>query len=100
MYCKLIQSTTLIFTLLGCLKAAAPTVVVDPEIAALAEKLKDKTVKTRLKAIEDLAGKGDKAAPVADKICDATMDANGQVGLAALASLEKFDLTYTSHWWI
>ena len=71
------------------LKKDNPEVKVDPEIAALAKKLKDIDPKTRLKAIEDLAKKGEKAAPVADKICDATMDSNVQVRLAALASLEK-----------
>jgi len=62
---------------------------VDPELAAIAAKLKDKNPKVRLKAVEDLAALGDKAAPVAEAVCDATMDPSGSIGLAALAAIEK-----------
>jgi hypothetical protein len=66
-----------------------PSEPLDPELSELKSKLDNIDSEVRLKALEDLAKKGARARPLAEKICNTILDSNSSVSLAAIASLEK-----------
>ena len=62
-----------------------------PELATLVEKLKAKTAKDRLAAVEAIAEKGVAAEDASTALCNAMMDRDAKVSLAALEALEKMN---------
>jgi hypothetical protein len=66
-----------------------PSMKEDKEFAGVKKQLKDADPRTRLKAIEFLASKGEAAAPAAGALCDTILDSSPKVGAAALAAVEK-----------
>ncbi|QJW92638.1 hypothetical protein [Frigoriglobus tundricola] len=86
----LICRTVLILPLLALTSVEGMAHTADKEKAtALAKELKSKDSAVRLKAAERLMAMGPDAADVAREICEAILDPNAKVSLAAYNALEK-----------
>jgi hypothetical protein len=75
--------TAFVFVLAPCQGRA------DDEIDNLVKNLRSKDPKIRIGAAEGLMKKGEEASAAAPALCDALLDPSSQVGLAALAAIEK-----------
>lgn len=67
------------------------TVAAAADLAEVAAGLKSKDAKVREKAAEQLGAAGKAALPFARQLCDATLDPNQQVGVAALKAVGQIE---------
>jgi hypothetical protein len=91
----MIRSTCSLFSLLVLVAAflTAPAFSadekLDPELAELARKLKIKSPPDQIKALRDIAGKGEAAKPLARSICESVSAPNPKLSQAAVDALAK-----------